>query len=146
MRIVLQRVSAASVTADGVETGRIGRGYVLLLGVGEDDTVEQADLLLSKIAKLRLFPDENKKTNLSITDVRGSVLVISQFTLYADCRKGNRPSFTGAGNPEKAQWLYVYFIDKARHLFEHVAGGVFGAYMQVQLTNDGPFTLVLEQE
>jgi D-tyrosyl-tRNA(Tyr) deacylase len=144
MKIVLQRVSEASVAADGVETGRIGKGYVLLLGVGADDVETRADKLLAKISKLRIFADENGKTNLSIGDVGGEVLVISQFTLYADCEKGNRPSFVNAGSPERAEALYNYFVEAARPLFKRVACGVFGAHMRVSLLNDGPFTLVLE--
>ena len=144
MKVVLQRVSEASVSVDGVETGRIGKGYVLLLGVGENDTKEQADQLLAKISKLRIFADENGKTNISIGDVQGEVLIISQFTLYADCRKGNRPSFINAANPALAEELYDYFAKAAKSYFRKVACGVFGAYMQVSLVNDGPFTLMLE--
>ena len=144
MKVVLQRVREASVTVDGVETGRIGKGYVLLLGVGENDTKEKADRLLAKISKLRIFADENGKTNISIGDVGGEVLIISQFTLYADCRKGNRPSFTDAATPALAEELYEYFVKTAKSYFKKVACGVFGAYMQVSLVNDGPFTLVLE--
>ena len=144
MKVVLQRVSEASVTV-GVDTiGEIGHGYVLLLGIGESDTKEQADQLLAKISKLRIFADENGKTNVNIWDVKGEVLIISQFTLYADCRKGNRPSFINAANPTLAKELYEYFIQAARPLFKKVASGVFGAYMQVRLVNDGPFTLTLE--
>ena len=146
MKIVLQRVTEASVTADGKETGRIGKGYVLLLGIGENDTKEQADALISKISKLRIFTDENGKTNINIGDVSGEVLVISQFTLYADCRKGNRPSFINAADPKLAEDLYEYFVEAARPYFKKVACGVFGAYMQVALVNDGPFTLQLDSD
>ena len=144
MKIVLQRVSKAAVTVDGAKVGEIGKGYVLLLGIGEGDTKEQADRLLAKISKLRIFADENGKTNVNIDDVRGEALVISQFTLYADCRKGNRPSFIEAANPALAEELYNYFVAAAKPLFGKVACGVFGAYMQVELVNDGPFTLILE--
>lgn len=144
MKVVLQRVSEACVSVEGREVGRIGKGYLLLLAVGKGDTKEEADQLLAKISKLRIFADENGKSNLSISDVRGEVLVISQFTLYADCRKGNRPSFTEAASPELAAELYEYFTESARSHFSKVACGVFGAYMQVSLLNDGPFTLVLE--
>ena len=144
MKVVLQRVTEASVSIDGKEVGRIGRGYVILLGVGEDSTKAHADQMLAKISKLRIFPDSAGKTNINITDVRGEVLIISQFTLYADCRKGNRPSFIGAGSPVLAEEIYNYFVESAKPLFSKVACGVFGAYMQVSLVNDGPFTLVLD--
>ena len=143
MKIVLQRVKEASVTVDGAEVGRIGKGYLLLLGVGDGDTKKDADKLIEKISKLRIFSDENGKTNLSIGDVGGDVLVVSQFTLYADCKKGNRPSFTDAATPALAEELYGYFVDTAKVYFKNVACGVFGASMQVSLVNDGPFTLVL---
>ncbi|MCL2400749.1 MAG: D-aminoacyl-tRNA deacylase [Defluviitaleaceae bacterium] len=144
MKIVLQRVSQASVTVEGTELGSIGNGYVLLLGVGENDTTEHADQLLAKISKLRIFADENGKTNVNISDVQGEVLIISQFTLYADCRKGNRPSFINAADQSTAEELYNYFVSAARPLFKKIACGAFGANMQVALINDGPFTLVLE--
>ena len=144
MKVVLQRVSEASVEVEGAVKGQISRGYVLLLGVGENDAEQQADQLLAKISKLRIFGDENGKTNISIGDVKGEVLVISQFTLYADCRKGNRPSFIGAGSPAHAEAMYNYFVEAAKTLFHKVACGVFGANMKVALVNDGPFTLVLE--
>ena len=144
MKVVLQRVNGASVSVDGEEVGSIGRGYVLLLGIGADDTEGDADQLLEKISKLRIFADENGKTNISIGDIQGEVLIISQFTLYADCHKGNRPSFVQAAAPAVAQELYDYFVKAAALYFKKVASGVFGAYMQVSLVNDGPFTLVLE--
>ena len=144
MKVVLQRVSGASVAVGGEVVGSIGRGYVALLGVGENDTKERADKMAEKIKKLRIFPDENGKTNLSIEDIDGEILVISQFTLYADCKKGNRPSFTGAGNPELAEELYEYFIKISEKMFRKVGRGVFGASMQVSLVNDGPFTVLLE--
>jgi len=144
MKIVLQRVLSASVKIESEVVGEVGKGYVLLLGIGAGDTTEKVDEMLAKIQKLRLFPDENGKTNLSIGDVQGEVLIVSQFTLYADCRKGTRPSFTDAAPPQLAEELYEYAIKKATGLFGRVACGRFGASMQVELVNDGPFTVVLE--
>ena len=144
MKIVLQRVSSASVTVDGEITGSIDRGYVVLLGIGMNDTKEQIDKIVEKIRKLRIFPDENGKINLSIEDIQGEILVVSQFTLYADCRKGNRPSFTEAGNPALAEELYEYFIEASKNKFKKVGHGIFGAHMDVSLVNDGPFTVILE--
>ena len=144
MKIVLQRVSRASVTVDGSITGSIDRGYVLLLGFGEGDNQLKAEKLVEKIQRLRIFPDENGKINLSIQDVGGSLLIISQFTLYADCRKGNRPSFINAAAPAAAEELYNYFIKYAKPRFNRVEHGVFGADMKVELVNDGPFTVILE--
>ncbi len=144
MRIVLQRVESASVTVDNEVVGKIGRGYLVLLGVSNTDTEKQADKLADKIARLRIFSDENGKTNLSAADVSGEILIISQFTLYADCRKGNRPSFTDAGGAQLAEELYEYFIKQCEGRFTRVQHGVFGADMSVALVNDGPFTLVLE--
>jgi len=145
MRIVLQRVRRASVTVDGEVVGSVVKGYVVLLGIGKDDTRERADRMVEKIRKLRIFPDENDKINLSIEDIRGEILVVSQFTLYADCKKGNRPSFTEAGSPQHAEELYDYFIEASRGKFRKVAHGVFGAHMSVELVNDGPFTVILEE-
>jgi len=144
MKIVLQRTNAASVKVDGNVVGQIGAGYVLLLGISHTDTRQNIDNMVEKIKKLRLFSDADGKTNLSITDVDGEILVISQFTLYADCRKGTRPSFTDAAPPKLAEELYQYFIEKATPCFKGVAHGIFGANMQVELINDGPFTVVLE--
>jgi len=144
MKIVLQRVSSASVKVESEIVGQITRGYVLLLGIGSNDNCEKVDRMVEKISKLRLFPDRDGKTNLSVSDIKGEVLVISQFTLYADCRKGTRPSFTEAAPPALAEALYEYFIEKAAPYFEKVACGKFGASMQVELINDGPFTVVLE--
>lgn len=144
MRIVLQRVASASVTVDGEVTGRIGRGYLVLLGVGQDDTEEDCRRLADKLINLRIFPDENDKINLSLSDVGGELLVVSQFTLYADCRKGNRPNFIQAGKPDEAEKLYSYFAEYCRSKGKHVETGIFGADMKVELVNDGPFTLVLE--
>lgn len=144
MRIVLQRVASASVTVDGEVTGRIGRGYLVLLGVGQADTEEDCRRLADKMINLRIFPDENDKINLSLSDVGGELLVVSQFTLYADCRKGNRPNFIQAGKPDEAERLYSYFAEYCRSKGKHVETGIFGADMKVELVNDGPFTLVLE--
>ncbi len=144
MKIVLQRVLEASVSVDLVVKGKIGKGYLLLLGVSNDDTKEIADKMIEKVAKLRIFEDENGKTNLSIDQVDGEVLVISQFTLYADCKKGNRPSFVNAGAPDMANELYEYVLSRCRELFKNTQCGVFGADMKVSLINDGPFTIVLD--
>lgn len=146
MRAVIQCVSEASVRIDGQTVGEIGRGYAILLGVGKDDTEAQAEKLWSKILKLRVFPDENGKTNLSLTDIGGEVLVISQFTLFASCKKGNRPSFVDAGAPDEANRLYEYFADLARRDVAHVGTGRFGAMMDVALVNHGPFTIVLDTD
>lgn len=146
MRAVIQCVSEASVRIDGQTVGEIGRGYAILLGVGKDDTEAQAEKLWSKILKLRVFPDENGKTNLSLTDIGGEVLVISQFTLFASCKKGNRPSFVDAGAPDEANRLYEYFADLARRDVAHVGTGHFGAMMDVALVNHGPFTIVLDTD
>jgi D-tyrosyl-tRNA(Tyr) deacylase len=144
MKVILQRVSRATVTVDNIIVGSIGRGYVALLGVGEGDTKEKVEKMADKIQKLRLFPDESGKTNLSAGDVGGGILIVSQFTLYADCKKGNRPSFANAAAPALAEELYNYFIEYASGKFSKVANGVFGASMKVELVNDGPFTLIIE--
>ena len=146
MKIVLQRVKNASVEIDGAVYASIDKGYVIFLGVGQFDTKTMVEKLVDKIQKLRIFPDNEGKSNLSISDVDGEILVISQFTLYADCKKGNRPSFTGAGSPELAEELYNYFIEISRIKFKNVRHGIFGADMKVSLINDGPFTIILEQE
>lgn len=146
MRAVVQRVTRASVTIDGAVTGQIGAGYLILLGVGADDTRAQADKLWHKIFGLRIMEDEDGKTNRSIDDVGGEVLVVSQFTLYADCRHGRRPSFTAAGDPRHANELYEYFVELARRDVPRVATGTFAANMQVELVNDGPFTIVLDTD
>lgn len=146
MKIVLQRVIKAEVVADGVKTGSIDKGYLLLLGVSNEDTKEIADKMIEKVARLRIFEDENGKTNLSIDQVSGQVMVVSQFTLYADCKKGNRPSFTNAGAPDMANELYEYVKQRCIELFGGVQCGVFGADMQVSLVNDGPFTIILDSK
>lgn len=144
MRIVLQRVNSASVTVEGNICGEIGKGYLVLLGVGQGDTEEDCRRLADKIINLRIFSDENDKINLSLGDVGGDLLVVSQFTLYADCRKGNRPNFIQAGKPDEAERLYNYFTEYCRSKGKHVETGIFGADMKVNLENDGPFTVVLE--
>ncbi len=140
----MQRVTSASVTVDGSVCGKIGKGYLVLLGIGADDTEEDCRRLADKIINLRIFSDENDKINLSLSDVDGELLVVSQFTLYADCRKGNRPNFIQAAKPEKAEVLYNYFTDYCRSKGKHTETGIFGADMKVELLNDGPFTIVLE--
>lgn len=144
MKAVLQRVSHACVKVDGQTVGEIGEGFLVLLGVAEEDGEAAADRMAEKICKLRIFQDDAGKTNLSLADVGGELLVVSQFTLYADCHKGNRPSFAKAGSPEKAQQLYEYFVERCRRYVPKVEHGSFGADMKVELLNDGPFTLVLE--
>lgn len=144
MRLVIQRVLSARVCIDNQVKGAIDKGYVILLGVGKEDTRQDVERLVKKILQLRIFEDSQGKTNLSIQDVSGELLIISQFTLYADCRKGNRPSFIQAADPEMANDLYEYFIEKCREVIPKVETGSFGADMKVSLTNDGPFTIVLE--
>lgn len=146
MRALIQRVTEASVSISGEVAGAIGRGYVILLGVGEQDTEQTAERLWDKIHKLRIFEDEAGKTNLNLDTVGGSVLVVSQFTLWADLRRGNRPGFTGAGKPEHANALYEYFVQLVRRDVAQVGTGRFGADMQVSLVNDGPFTLWLDTD
>ena len=146
MRALLQRVSEARVTVDGEPVGAIRRGFVVLVGVTHDDTREEAEWLARKVAGLRLFEDEAGKMNLSLADVGGSVLVVSQFTLYGDARKGRRPSFTDAARPEQAKPLFDYFAAQLRKHGVPVQTGVFGAYMDVEIHNDGPVTLMIERE
>ncbi len=144
MKIVLQRVLSASVTVDQKVTGEINKGYVVFLGVGNEDSEADCDRLVSKLVNLRIFSDENDKINLSLLDVKGGLLIISQFTLYADCKKGNRPNFIQAAAPDKAELLYEYFIEQCRKKVSVVESGIFGADMKVSLINDGPFTICLE--
>lgn len=146
MRIVIQRVLDAKVEVEGGITGQIGQGFLILLGVGQEDDTNVADRYIDKILKIRIFADENGKTNLSLQDVQGEVLVVSQFTLYADCRKGNRPDFIKAGSADKAEELYEYFLRKIKDRMGKVESGVFGADMKVSLTNDGPFTIILDED
>jgi D-tyrosyl-tRNA(Tyr) deacylase len=145
MRVVIQRVLEAQVTVEGNCIGSIGKGFLILLGVGADDTKEIADRYIDKIIKMRIFADENGKTNLALQDVQGEVLVVSQFTLYAECRKGNRPDFINAAGAAKAKELYEYVLDRIRERMGKVEAGEFGADMKVALVNDGPFTIVLDE-
>lgn len=146
MKFIIQRVSEASVTVEEKVIGQIKKGYLVLIGVGEHDTKELADRYIKKMLSLRIFEDENDKTNLSLKDVDGSLLLVSQFTLYANCRKGNRPSFTQAGNPALAEELYEYIIAQCKKEVPDVQTGSFGAHMKVSLVNDGPFTILLDEQ
>ena len=146
MKLLIQRVREASVEVGGEITGRVDHGFLVFVGVAEEDTTEIADKMIDKMVKLRIFEDENGKTNKSIADVGGNFLVVSQFTLYADCRKGNRPSFTNAGNPQLANELYEYVLASLRDRGFEVGAGVFGADMKVSLLNDGPFTVMLDSD
>ena len=144
MKVVIQRVTRAQVTVDNEIIGQIGQGYLVLLGVAQDDDKATAERIAKKMLGLRIFADENGKTNLSIKDVQGELLIVSQFTLCADTRHGNRPSFTTAGSPALANELYEYFISLCKQQVEKVEHGSFGADMKVELVNDGPFTIILE--
>ena len=144
MRVVLQRVSRAKVTVEGKTTGEIGKGILVLLGVGVDDGEPEARQLVDKIVNLRIFDDENGKMNLSVADVDGELLVVSQFTLYADARRGRRPSYIGAAAPADANRLYEYFVAEARKTVSKVGTGIFQAMMDVELVNDGPVTIILD--
>ena len=144
MKFVIQRVTEASVKIDGATVGSIGQGFFVLIGVCDSDTQETADKLLKKMLCLRIFADENGKTNLSLSDVGGALLLVSQFTLYADCKKGNRPSFIKSGSPEHAESIYDYIVNKSREKGFHVETGEFGGDMKCHLVNDGPFTIILD--
>ncbi|MGI6579811.1 MAG: D-aminoacyl-tRNA deacylase [Saccharofermentanales bacterium] len=144
MRAIIQRVSRAQVTINAEVTGEIERGFVVFLGVGAEDTESEADLLWRKISRMRIFADDAGKTNLDLNTVGGNLLIISQFTLYADCKKGNRPSFIKAASPESGNELYEYFLELAKKEFPDVQSGEFGANMSVSLINDGPFTIILD--
>lgn len=146
MRLVIQRVTEASVTIDGKIHGQIGRGFLALVGIQDADTEETVSKMADKLFKLRVFEDENEKMNLSLTQVSGSVLSISQFTLYADCSRGNRPSFTDAGKPEHAEKMYLYFNSCLRNLGIQTEEGIFGADMKVRLLNDGPVTIIMDSD
>lgn len=146
MKFVIQRVSEASVSVDNRLIGQIQKGYMVLIGISENDSQEIADKMVRKMIGLRIFEDEQGKTNLSLADVNGSLLLISQFTLYANCKKGNRPSFIEAGSPDQANTLYKYIIKKCKESVPNVQQGSFGADMKVSLINDGPFTIVLDSE
>lgn len=145
MKLVIQRVREAVITVNNQEISRIGKGLLVLIGISSEDSKETADAFLKKMLGLRIFEDENGKTNLSLRDVNGQLLLVSQFTLYANCRKGNRPSFTEAGSPDMAEELYNYMVERARQQAEVVQTGIFGADMKVSLINDGPFTIILDE-
>ena len=146
MRFVIQRATESSVTIDGEISGKIGKGYLVLIGVADTDTKEIADKMIRKMIGLRIFEDEQGKTNLSLANVDGGLLLVSQFTLYANCKRGNRPSFIEAGKPDMANEMYEYIIEKCRESVEEVQTGEFGADMKVQLLNDGPFTILLDSD
>ena len=146
MRLVIQRVLHAEVQVDGNTIGKIGKGLLVFVGAGQDDTKEIADKYLRKLLGLRIFEDENGKTNLSLKDVDGELLIVSQFTLYANCKKGNRPSFIEAGEPHMAEALYEYMIDEAKKSVPVVEHGEFGADMKVDLLNDGPVTIIMDSK
>lgn len=146
MKFVIQRVTHASVTIEDEVKGKIGKGFLVLIGIGKGDDEIIADKLVQKLVNMRIFEDENGKTNLGLKDVGGELLLISQFTLYANCRKGNRPSFTEAGAPDEAERLYGYITDRCKEEIPVVETGGFGADMKVELLNDGPFTVILDSE
>lgn len=146
MKFVIQRVTNVKCEVEGNITGQIDLGFCVLIGVAENDTEAIADKMLRKLLGMRIFADADGKTNLALKDVNGSLLLISQFTLYANCRKGNRPSFTNAGNPELANHLYEYIIEECRRQILNVQTGIFGADMKISLTNDGPFTIILDSD
>ena len=145
MKLVIQRVANAQVEVDKKIVGKINKGYLVLFGVKEGDTIDQADALAEKLCKLRIFEDENEKMNLSINDVEGELLIVSQFTLYANFEKGNGPSFVEAMEPKKANEMYEYFIERCKEKVKKVERGIFGADMKVTLLNDGPVTIILEK-
>ena len=146
MKLLVQRVSSAQVDVDSKTVGKINNGFLVLIGVTHTDTREIADYLVKKLCNLRVFKDENSKMNLSIKDVDGELLIVSQFTLYADCHHGNRPSFVNSAKPDMANELYEYFVEKCRKEIKNVEIGIFGADMKVSLLNDGPVTIMLEKE
>ena len=145
MKLVIQKVSHASVETEGASIAEIQKGFLVLVGIGKNDTKETIDQYVKKMVNLRIFTDENGKTNLSLKDVNGEILLVSQFTLYANCKKGNRPSFFDAGEPEKAQQLYEYMVEKVKEFVPVVQTGKFGALMKVFLINEGPFTILLDE-
>lgn len=145
MRLLIQRVSKASVKVEGECVGKINKGFLVFLGITHEDTKDNVDYLVNKLYNLRVFEDENEKMNLSIKDINGEILIVSQFTLYADTSHGNRPSFTNAAKPDKANELYEYFIEKAKQTGLKIEAGIFGADMKVELLNDGPVTILLEK-
>ncbi len=145
MKLLIQRVNHAQVCVDGEIVGKIGKGFLVFVGVGQNDTREIADKYLKKMLGLRIFEDQNGKTNLSLKDVNGELLMVSQFTLYANCRHGNRPGFTDAGAPDMANELYEYMLDETAKQVPVVEHGIFGADMKISLENDGPFTIILDE-
>ena len=145
MKLVIQRVKNSKVTVDNKITGKIEKGFLVLLGVTHTDTKETADFLVKKLCNLRVFTDENDKMNLSIKDIDGELLIVSQFTLYADCKKGNRPSFVDSAKPEMAEELYKYFVEQCQKEVKNVETGIFGAHMEVELLNSGSVTIILEK-
>lgn len=145
MRLLIQRVSKASVKVEGECVGKINKGFLVFLGITHEDTKDNVDYLVNKLYNLRVFEDENEKMNLSIKDINGEILIVSQFTLYADTSHGNRPSFINAAKPDKANELYEYFIEKAKQTGLKIEAGIFGADMKVELLNDGPVTILLEK-
>ena len=146
VKFVIQRVTDAKVSVDGKVVGKIGKGFMVLIGIAGTDTVEIADKMIKKLIGMRIFEDENGKTNLALKDVGGELLLISQFTLYSDCKKGNRPSFVNAGAPDMADEMYQYIISQCKKEIDVVEKGIFGADMKVSLVNDGPFTIVLDSD
>ena len=146
MRFVIQRVQHASVEVDGISIGKISKGFLVLIGIQQSDTPQIADKMIKKLIGLRIFEDENGKTNLDLKTVGGELLLVSQFTLYADCKKGNRPSFINAGEPQMAENLYQYIVKQCKNEIEVVEQGSFGADMKVSLLNDGPFTVILDSD
>lgn len=146
MKFVIQCVKNSSVSVDGRVVGSIDRGLMVLCGVSQTDTTAVADKMVKKLCNLRIFKDENGKTNLSVTDIKGQLLIVSQFTLYADCKSGNRPGFSNAGGPEMANKMYEYVLEKAKEYVPVVEHGIFGAHMEVSILNDGPFTIILDSD
>ena len=146
MKFLIQRVTDAYVSVDGKVVGKIGKGFMVFIGIAGTDTVEIADKMIKKLIGMRIFEDENGKTNLALKDVGGELLLISQFTLYSDCKKGNRPSFVNAGAPDMADEMYQYIISQCKKEIDVVEKGIFGADMKVSLVNDGPFTIVLDSD
>jgi len=145
MKLVIQRVLDANLKVDNKEISKIGKGYVVLIGIKDSDTKENADYLVNKLVNLRIFEDENEKMNLSIKDINGELLLVSQFTLYGDCSRGNRPSFIEAARPEFAKELYDYFVKECKKHIPVVKEGIFGGNMKINLTNDGPATIIMEK-
>ena len=146
MRVVVQRVKHASVTINGTVNGKINNGFLVLLGIQSTDSEQDVDYLVKKVTNLRIFSDENDKMNLSLKDVNGELLIVSQFTLYANCKEGNRPSFVEAANPDVAIPLYEYFVSECKKIIPVVETGIFGADMKVDLLNDGPVTIIMDSK